>query len=186
VKFGKHMSRIGKQPLLIPAGVEVKIEDNLVKVKGPKGELSKDLFSEINIEMKDNQILFTPKKIDDLKSKALWGLSRTLVSNMIDGVTKGFEKRLEINGVGFKAGVEGKKLVLNVGLSHTVDIQAPENIEFKVEKNVIIVTGIDKEMVGQISATIRRVRPPEPYKGKGIKYSDEIIKRKLGKKAGAA
>jgi large subunit ribosomal protein L6 len=176
------MSRIGKQPLL---GVELKIEGNTVEVKGPKGRLSRNLFPEINVEIKDNQILFTPKVID-LKSKALWGLSRTLVLNMIDGVTKGFEKRMEINGVGFKAIVEGKKLVLSVGLSHTVDIEAPENVEFKVEKNIIIVTGIDKEVVGQISATIRRVKPPEPYKGKGIKYVGEIIKRKLGKKAGAA
>jgi large subunit ribosomal protein L6 len=178
------MSRIGKKPITIPAGVEVKIDKDTLEVKGPKGKLSMKLFSQINVEIKDNEILLTPRK-EDLKSKALWGLSRTLISNMVDGVTKGFEKRLEINGVGFKAGVEGKKLVLNVGLSHTVDIDAPEEIEFKVEKNVIIVTGINKELVGQISAAIRRVKPPEPYKGKGIKYSYEIIRKKLGKKAAA-
>lgn len=178
------MSRIGNKEILIPAGVEVKINGSDIEVKGPKGVLKMKAVDQIAIEMKENTIHFTPKKLD-LKSKALWGLTRTLVSNMIEGVTKGFEKRLEINGVGFKARVEGKKLVLDVGLSHSVDIDAPEGIEFKVEKNVIIVTGIDKELVGQISATIRRVKPPEPYKGKGIKYSTEIIKRKLGKKAAA-
>jgi len=178
------MSRIGKQEILIPAGVEVKINGLAIEVKGPKGVLHMTAVDQIAIEMKDNAIYFTPKKAD-LKSNALWGLTRTLVSNMIDGTTKGFEKRLEINGVGFKARVEGKKLILDVGLSHTVDIDAPEGIEFKVEKNVIIITGIDKSLVGQISATIRKVKPPEPYKGKGIKYSTEIIKRKLGKKAAA-
>ncbi len=178
------MSRIGKKEILIPAGVEVKVNGVDIEVKGPKGTLKMKAVDEIAIEMKDNTIFFTPKK-EDLKSKALWGLTRTLVSNMIDGVVKGFEKRLEINGVGFKARVEGKKLILDVGLSHSVDIDAPEGIEFKVEKNVIIVTGIDKELVGQISAEIRRVKPPEPYKGKGIKYATEIIKKKLGKKAAA-
>jgi len=183
VKFG-NMSRIGKKEILIPAGVEVKINGVDIEVKGPKGVLTMKAVPEIAIEMKENSIHFTPKKLD-LKSNALWGLTRTLVSNMIDGVTKGFEKRLEINGVGFKARTEGKKLVLDVGLSHTVDIDAPAEIEFKVEKNIIIVSGIDKGLVGQISATIRKVKPPEPYKGKGIKYTTEIIKRKLGKKAAA-
>lgn len=178
------MSRIGKKEILIPAGVEVLVNGQEVSVKGPKGSLKMFAVPEILIEMKENQIHFSPKK-DDLKSKALWGLTRTLVSNMVDGVTKGFEKKLEINGVGFKAAVEGKKLVLSVGLSHTVDIPAPEGIEFKVEKNVITVSGIDKELVGQVSAEIRRVKKPEPYKGKGIKYADEVIKRKLGKKAAA-
>jgi len=178
------MSRIGKKPIKLPSGVSFQIKGGVIEVKGPKGTLKMKAVDEIAIEMKDNTIFFTPKK-EDLKSKALWGLTRTLVSNMIDGVVKGFEKRLEINGVGFKARVEGKKLILDVGLSHSVDIDAPEGIEFKVEKNVIIVTGIDKELVGQISAEIRRVKPPEPYKGKGIKYATEIIKKKLGKKAAA-
>jgi len=183
VKFG-NMSRIGKKEILIPAGVDVKINGLDIEVKGPKGVLVMKAVEQIAIEIKENAIYLTPKKAD-LKSNALWGLTRTLVSNMIDGVTKGFEKKLEINGVGFKARVEGTKLILDVGLSHTVDIEAPKGIEFKVEKNVIIVTGIDKSLVGQISATIRKVKPPEPYKGKGIKYSTEIIKRKLGKKAAA-
>jgi len=178
------MSRIGKKEILIPTGVEVTINGQEISVKGPKGSLKMVSVSEIAVEKKDNQISFTPKKMD-LKSKALWGLTRTLVSNMVEGVTKGFEKKMEINGVGFKAATEGKKLILSVGLSHTVDIVAPEGIEFKVEKNVITVSGIDKGLVGQVSAEIRRVKKPEPYKGKGIRYVGEIIKKKLGKKAAA-
>ncbi|MDD4531355.1 MAG: 50S ribosomal protein L6 [Candidatus Pacebacteria bacterium] len=179
------MSRIGKKEILIPAGVEVAVNGQEVSVKGPKGSLKMVAVPEIVIEIKEKEIHFSPKK-EDLKSKALWGLTRTLVANMIDGVVKGFEKKLEINGVGFKAAVEGKKLILSVGLSHTVDITAPEGIEFKVEKNVITVSGIDKGVVGQTAAEIRRVKKPEPYKGKGIKYADEIIKKKLGKKAAAS
>jgi large subunit ribosomal protein L6 len=178
------MSRIGKKEILIPAGVEVTINGQEISVKGLKGSLKMVSAPEIAVEIKEKEIHFTPKK-EDLKSKALWGLTRTLVSNMVDGVTKGFEKKMEINGVGFKAGVEGKKLILSVGLSHTVDIPAPEGIEFKVEKNVITVSGIDKGLVGQVSAQIRRVKKPEPYKGKGIRYVGEIIKKKLGKKAAA-
>lgn len=183
MKFG-NMSRIGRKQILIPAGVEVRVNGSDIEVKGPKGVLNMKAVPEIVVEIREKEIHFIPKK-EDLKSKALWGLTRTLVANMIDGTTKGFEKKLEINGVGFKAAVEGKKLVLSVGLSHTVDIPAPEGIEFKVEKNVITVSGIDKGLVGQVSAQIRRVKPPEPYKGKGIKYIDEIIKKKLGKKVAA-
>jgi len=185
VKFGKNMSRIGKQEILIPTGVEVKVNGTKVEVKGPKGSLKIKTLPEILIEKKDNVIIFTPKDNDDLKSRGYWGLTRTLVSNMIDGVVKGFEKRLEINGVGFKVRVEGKKLILDVGFSHSVEIESPEGITFAVEKNVIIVSGIDKGLVGQVSAQIKRVRPPEPYKGKGIKYVGEIIRRKVGKKAAA-
>ncbi|MFA5228571.1 MAG: 50S ribosomal protein L6 [Candidatus Paceibacterota bacterium] len=179
------MSRIGKQEILIPTGVEVKVNGTKVEVKGPKGSLKIKTLPEILIEKKDNVIIFTPKDNDDLKSRGYWGLTRTLVSNMIDGVVKGFEKRLEINGVGFKVRVEGKKLILDVGFSHSVEIESPEGITFAVEKNVIIVSGIDKGLVGQVSAQIKRVRPPEPYKGKGIKYVGEIIRRKVGKKAAA-
>lgn len=185
MKFGKNMSRIGKQEILIPTGVEVKVNGTKVEVKGPKGSLKIKTLPEILIEKKDNVIIFTPKDNDDLKSRGYWGLTRTLVSNMIDGVVKGFEKRLEINGVGFKVRVEGKKLILDVGFSHSVEIESPEGITFAVEKNVIIVSGIDKGLVGQVSAQIKRVRPPEPYKGKGIKYVGEIIRRKVGKKAAA-
>lgn len=178
------MSRIGKQEILIPAGVEVKVNGVKVEVKGPKGSLKMKTLPEILIEKKDSSIHFSPKN-DDLKSRAYWGLTRTLVSNMVDGVSKGFEKKLEINGVGFKVRVEGRKLILDVGFSHSVEIDAPEGIEFTAEKNVITVSGIDKGLIGQVSAQIKRVRPPEPYKGKGIKYVGEVIRRKVGKKAAA-
>ncbi len=176
------MSRIGKKPVIIESGVEAKESDGRIDIKGPKGQLFLEVPSEIKIEIKDNQIHFSILK-EDKRTRSLWGLMRTLTSNMVEGVTKGFEKKLEINGVGFKARVEGKDLFLDVGYSHPVKVDAEEGIEFKVEKNIITVSGIDKELVGQVAAKIRRVKKPEPYKGKGIKYIDEIIKRKLGKKA---
>ncbi|MDD4409634.1 MAG: 50S ribosomal protein L6 [Candidatus Pacebacteria bacterium] len=175
------MSRIGKKPIKIVDGVEVKIENSLVTVKGPKGTLTRTILSEVIAEIKDGEIHFTPRN-HDKKSLAFWGLTRTLVSNMIDGVVNGYEKKLEINGVGFKCKVEGTDLVLDVGYSHQVKVNAPEGITFTTEKNSITVKGIDKELVGQVSAGIRRVKPPEPYKGKGIKYSTEVIRRKVGKK----
>ncbi len=176
------MSRIGKKPILIAPGVEVKENDGRLEVKGPKGQLSLEIPTGIKAEIKDDKIFFSLLK-SDKKTNALWGLTRTLAANMIEGVTKGFEKRLEINGVGFKARVEGKDLILDVGYSHPIKIEAKEGIAFNVEKNIIIVSGIDKELVGQVAAEIRRIKPPEPYKGKGIKYINEVIKRKLGKKA---
>ncbi len=176
------MSRIGKQPVLIVSGVEAKESDGRLEIKGPKGQLSLEIPAGIKVEIKDDNIFFSALK-SDKKTNALWGLTRTLASNMIEGVTKGFEKKLEINGVGFKARVEGKDLILDVGYSHPVKIEAKEGITFTVEKNIIIVSGIDKGLVGQVAAEIRRVKPPEPYKGKGIKYINEVIKRKLGKKA---
>jgi large subunit ribosomal protein L6 len=175
------MSRIGKKPVKIVDGVEVKIEDNLVTVKGPKGTLTRTIVREIIPEIKDKEIYFTTRN-NDKKSLAFWGLTRTLVFNMIEGVTKGYEKKLEINGVGFKCRVEGSDLVLDVGYSHPVKVAAVEGITFAAEKNTITVTGINKELVGQVSADIRRVKPPEPYKGKGIKYVAEVIRRKVGKK----
>lgn len=176
------MSRIGKKPIKIPAGVEVKLNDKVFEVKGPKGLLTREIVREIDAEIKDGEINFTPRN-HDKKSLAFWGLTRTLVSNMIDGVTKSYEKKLEINGVGFKCRIEGKDLILDVGYSHSVKIPAPEGITFATEKNVITITGIDKELVGQTAASVRRVKKPEPYKGKGIKYVGEVIRRKLGKKA---
>jgi len=181
VRYGS-MSRIGKQPVLIVSGVEAKESDGRLEIKGPKGQLSLEIPAGIKVEIKDDNIFFSALK-SDKKTNALWGLTRTLASNMIEGVTKGFEKKLEINGVGFKARVEGKDLILDVGYSHPVKIEAKEGITFTVEKNIIIVSGIDKGLVGQVAAEIRRVKPPEPYKGKGIKYINEVIKRKLGKKA---
>ena len=176
------MSRIGKQPVAIPAGVTVRIDDgNLVTVKGPKGELTRQFAHELGIEEKDGHIIVT--RPNDLKRmKSLHGLTRTLIHNMITGTHDGYQKVLEINGVGYRAAKQGKVLTLNLGYSHQVLMEDPEGIETVVEgTNKIIVKGISKEQVGQYAAEIRTKRPPEPYKGKGIKYADEHIRRKVGK-----
>lgn len=175
------MSRVGKKPIPILENVEVKIEGQKVIVKGPKGELQKEIRPELNVEKKDNQILITPAE-ETKKTKAFWGLSRAIIFNMIKGVKEGFEKKLQIEGVGFRANLEGEELVLNIGYSHPVKIKKPESINFSVEKNIITVSGSDKELVGQIAAKIREVRKPEPYKGKGIRYLGEEVRRKVGKK----
>ena len=176
------MSRIGKLPVEIPAGVEVTVgEGNLVTVKGPKGTLTRKMADDMNIAVEAGQIVVT--RPSDLKRhKALHGLTRTLLNNMVIGVTKGYEKVLEINGVGYRAAKSGKKLTLTLGYSHPVEMMDPEGIETVLEgQNKITVKGIDKEKVGQFAAEIRTKRPPEPYKGKGIKYADETIRRKVGK-----
>ncbi len=175
------MSRIGKKPISISEGVEVKIEGQNVIVKGPKGELQKEVRPEIKVEIKENEILVSPGK-ETKKTNAFWGLTRTLIFNMIKGVTEGYEKKLEIQGVGYKANLEGEDLVLQVGFSHPVKMDKVEGIKFEVEKNIITISGIDKELVGQVAAKIRKVRPPEPYKGKGIRYVGEEVRRKAGKK----
>ncbi len=175
------MSRIGRLPIAIPAGVTAEITaDNTVTVKGPKGELKQTFAPEIGIEVKDNEIHVT-RPNDQKKEKSLHGLTRALVHNMVVGVTEGFTKTLEINGVGYRAQKQGKKLVLSLGYSHPIEMMDPEGIESTVEGNKIIIKGISKEAVGQYAANIRVKRPPEPYKGKGIKYSDEVIRRKVGK-----
>ena len=176
------MSRIGRMPIAIPAGVTVAIaENNVVSVKGPKGELVRELPVEMEIKEEEGKIIVT--RPNDLKRmKSLHGLTRTLIANMITGVTAGYEKKLEINGVGYRASKAGKKLTLSLGYSHPVEMEDPEGIETVLEgQNIIIVKGIDKEKVGQFAAEIRRKREPEPYKGKGIKYADEVIRRKVGK-----
>ena len=176
------MSRIGRMPVAIPAGVTVTIaENNLVTVKGPKGTLERELPVEMNIKEEDGHIVVT--RPNDLKKmKSLHGLTRTLINNMIHGVTEGYEKVLEVNGVGYRAGKQGKKLVLSLGYSHPVEMEDPEGIETVLEgQNKITVKGISKEKVGQYAAEIRDKRRPEPYKGKGIKYADEVIRRKVGK-----
>ena len=176
------MSRIGRMPVAIPAGVTVKVEDgNKVTVKGPKGELSRTFAHELTIEEKDGQIIVS--RPNDLKRiKSLHGLTRTLINNMIIGTNTGYEKVLEINGVGYRAAKQGKTLTLNLGYSHPVEMEDPEGIETVCDgQNKIIVKGISKEKVGQYAAEIRMKRPPEPYKGKGIKYADEKIRRKVGK-----
>ncbi|MCR5118311.1 MAG: 50S ribosomal protein L6 [Lachnospiraceae bacterium] len=176
------MSRIGKMPIAVPAGVTVSIaENNKVTVKGPKGTLERVLPSEMEIKQEGAEI--TVSRPNDLKRmKSLHGLTRTLLNNMVVGVTNGYEKKLEVNGVGYRAQKQGKKLVLSLGYSHPVEMDDPEGIETVVEgQNLIIVKGIDKEKVGQFAAEIRDKRRPEPYKGKGIKYIDETIRRKVGK-----
>ncbi len=175
------MSRIGRMPIAIPAGVTVSVaENNKVTVKGPKGTLERVLPREMEIKVEGAEV--TVSRPNDLKKmKSLHGLTRTLIHNMVEGVTNGFEKKLEVNGVGYRAAKAGKKLTLSLGYSHPVEMEDPEGIETAVEGNVITVKGIDKEKVGQFAAEIRDKRRPEPYKGKGIKYSDEVIRRKAGK-----
>ena len=175
------MSRIGKMPIAIPAGVTVDVaENNTITVKGPKGTLSRVLSPDMEIKVEGAEIVVN--RPNDLKrNKSLHGLTRTLINNMVIGVTQGYEKSLEINGVGYKAAKEGKKLVLSLGYSHPVNMMDPEGIESSVDNNKIIIKGIDKEKVGQYAAEIRDKRRPEPYKGKGIKYADEVIRRKAGK-----
>ena len=176
------MSRIGKKPIALPAGVEVKVGDkNVVTVKGPKGELQEKLSSLLNIEVKDN-VVTVSRDGDDAAKRAQHGLARTLINNMVVGVTEGYEKKLQLVGVGYKAEKKGSKLVMNLGYSHPVEMEDPDGLEVVVEEqNKIIVKGIDKEKVGQYAAEIREKRAPEPYKGKGIKYADEVIRRKVGK-----
>lgn len=179
------MSRIGKKPIPIPSGVTVTIQGNLVMVKGPKGELKRDIHHDIALEMKDDTVLLNPRR-ETKQTSALWGLSRTLVANMVEGVTKGFEKKLEIEGIGYRVALEGDTLVFQLGFSHPVRFKAPEGISFKVEKNTITVSGTHKESVGETTAKIRSLKPPEPYKGKGIRYKGEVVRRKAGKKATAS
>jgi len=173
------MSRIGKNPIIIPQGVEVKIEGLEVLVRGPKGELSRTIRPEIKTEMKEGKIFVSA----DEGSGNLWGLTRTLIFNMVKGVVDGFEKRLEIHGIGFKAEVSGEEIILNVGFSNPVKIKIPADLKVATEKNIIIVSGINKESVGQFAAIVRKAKPPEPYKGKGIRYLGEQVRRKAGKKA---
>jgi len=175
------MSRIGRMPIAIPAGVTVEVaENNKVTVKGPKGTLERVLPEEMTIKLEDGHVVVT--RPNDLKKmKSLHGLTRTLINNMVVGVTNGYTKELEVNGVGYRASKAGKVLTLNLGYSHPVEMEDPEGLESKVDGNKIIVSGIDKEKVGQYAAEIRDKRRPEPYKGKGIKYADEVIRRKVGK-----
>ena len=175
------MSRIGKQPIAVPAGVTVTINaGNEVVVKGPKGTLTQSFDTAMNIALEENNVVVT--RPNDLKrNRALHGLTRTLIANMVEGVTNGFTKVLEINGVGYRAQKQGKKLVLSLGYSHPVEMEDPEGLTSAVEGNKITVSGIDKAAVGQYAAEIRDKRRPEPYKGKGIKYIDEVIRRKEGK-----
>jgi len=175
------MSRIGKKPIIIPKGVTIKVESGEIVVKGPKGELKQEVHPIIAIEQKENELFVTAKKLDTKLAKSLWGTFRSIIANMIVGVTEGHEKKLEINGVGYKAELKGNLLVLNVGYSHPVEYKPDDSVKVEVDKNIITVSGIDKHMVGETAAQIRKVRKPEPYKGKGIRYIDEVVRRKAGK-----
>ena len=176
------MSRIGRAPITVPAGVEVKVDEtNHITVKGPKGTLERDLVPQMNIEV-DAGVIRVTRPDDSKENRSLHGLTRTLVDNMVVGVTQGFEKKLEINGVGYRAVKEGKNLVLNIGFSHQVTVSENDDIQIDVpDANHVVIKGIDKQTVGQFAADVRSTRPPEPYKGKGIKYDYEVVRRKEGK-----
>ena len=181
------MSRIGKKPIEIPQGVKITLESHTIKTIGSKGELLYELHADVAVKQENNQILVSlqeqlSRKRADL-AKGLWGLTRTLIFNMMQGVTQGYEKRLEIEGTGYRALIEGDSLNLTLGFSHPVIAKIPEGISCEVQKNIIIVSGISKEKVGEFAAHIRRYRPVEPYKGKGIRYQGEVVRRKEGKKA---
>jgi large subunit ribosomal protein L6 len=179
------MSRIGKQPVPIPTGVEVSIDAPIVTVKGPKGELSQRLPPEIEVSIDDDRIVVT-RPSDQARHRALHGLSRTLVANMVEGVTNGYRKTLEIHGVGYRAVKQGKGINLQLGFSHPIQYDAPAGIDIDVpQPTQVVVEGIDKQLVGQVAAEIRSFRPPEPYKGKGVRYLGEHVRRKAGKTAGA-
>lgn len=181
------MSRIGKQPITIPAGVTATIDESCITVKGPKGELRQALHRQVPVVQQDGIITISIIDEADKSQRALWGLYGSLIRNMIIGVTEGYQTKLEINGVGFKAAAQGStKLVLNVGYSHPVNFDVPAGITVAVEANIITVSGIDKQQVGEIAAQIRKVKPVEPYKGKGIKYVGEVVRRKAGKAAAKA
>lgn len=175
------MSRIGRKPIALPPGVEIKVEDRVMTVKGPKGELSQAVPEDISIDQQDGEILVT-RPSDAKRHRAMHGLTRALLANMVTGVTAGFEKKLEMVGVGYRAQMQGSKLVLNLGFSHPVEIEPPAGIDFEVPAVTrITVKGIDKQLVGNTAADIRALRKPEPYKGKGLRYENEVVRRKAGK-----
>jgi large subunit ribosomal protein L6 len=177
------MSRIGRKPIEVPSGVNVSVSPGRVIVSGPLGELTQDIPARISVEQENGELL-VKRPTDRGPDRALHGLARTLVANMVEGVTKGFQKRLEIQGVGYRAALRGTTLELNVGFSHPVTIEPPKGVEFEVPSPTsIVVKGTDKQQVGQVAADVRRVRPPEPYKGKGIRYEGEYVRRKVGKRA---
>ena len=174
------MSRIGKLPVVIPTGVTITVDQDVVHVTGPKGSLNTTILSDVTVEVTDGKVVVT-RKSDEKIAKSQHGLIRALIANMVKGVTDGFEKKLELNGVGFRVSGGGQALTFNIGLSHPVEFKAPEGVKLEVQQNTITVSGIDKQQVGQVAADIRALKKPEPYKGKGIKYVDEVIRRKAGK-----
>ena len=177
------MSRVGKKPLTPPKGVDVKVASGVVTVKGPKGELKMPLSDEVSVKVENGEVSITARNPEERKSKAMWGTARANIQNMVTGVTKGFEKELELQGVGYRAAMKGQSLSMQLGLSHDVDIPPPAGVTFATPKQTEIrIAGIDKQLVGETAARIRRIRPPEPYKGKGVRYAGEVVRRKEGKK----
>lgn len=174
------MSRVGKKPIMIPNGIDVKIDNSMISVSKGKHKIVLDTFQRVKIVLENGALVFAPNG-DEPKDRAFWGTYRALANNIIEGLDKGFVRQLEINGVGYRAAVKGKILELNLGFSHPINYDIPDGIEMVVDKNILTIKGIDKQQVGQIAANIRKFRPPEPYKGKGIKYVDEVIIRKAGK-----
>ncbi|HPD07612.1 50S ribosomal protein L6 [Patescibacteria group bacterium] len=177
------MSRLGKLPIILPSGVTAMMQAGILTVTGPKGQLQQAILPEVQVTIDQDKILVNVANREDRKERALWGLFHRLIGNMVIGVTKGYEKKLEINGVGYRVNVAGQKLTFSLGFSHPVEFNLPSGITATVDGNVITIAGQDKQLVGEVAAQIRRLRPPEPYKGKGIKYADEVIRRKAGKTA---
>ena len=177
-----RMSKIGKKPIVIPEGVTIDVKENVISVKGKNAELSVPILSGINVELKDGELIFSPSG-KDKQIISNWGTLRALVQNAVNGASKNFTKTLIIEGVGYRASIEGTELVLSLGYSHQIKFPMPEGVNITVEKNSVIISGPEKELVGEVAAKIRRFRKPEPYKGKGIRYSDEVVRRKAGKKA---
>ena len=175
------MSRVGKKPVNLSSGVKAEVKGSVLSVTGPKGTLTLEIHPKVKVTVSEKEILVDVEKKEDKKERALWGLFRALIQNLVLGVTNGFEKKLEINGVGFKVALQGTKLVMALGFSHPVEVEVPKNLSVVVEKNLITISGADKQQVGQFAAEIRKKKKPEPYKGKGIKYIDETILRKAGK-----
>lgn len=181
----RGMSRIGKQPVLLPEGVTAVIDGRILRIRGKRGELELTLHPAVDVAVRGSMLHVAVSHPEDKKERALWGLFRNLIRNMVEGVTNGFKKSLELVGVGYKASVSGQNVVLNVGFSHPVTICMPPGVTASLEKNILTVEGNDKQLVGEVAAGLRRIRKPEPYKGKGIKYVDEIVRRKAGKAAKA-
>ena len=176
------MSKIGKKPIVIPDGVTVEVKESVISIEGKNAELSVPILAGINVELKDGELIFSPSG-KDKQTISNWGTLRALVQNAVDGASKNFTKTLIIEGVGYRASIEGTELVLSLGYSHQIKFPIPESVSIAVEKNSIVISGPEKELVGEVAAKIRKFRKPEPYKGKGIRYSDEVVRRKAGKKA---
>lgn len=175
------MSRIGKKPVIIPQGVKAELKGSSLTVTGPKGSLSLTLHPKVKLNIAEGQITVDVNNKEDKRQKALWGLTRALINNLVEGVVRGFEKKLEVVGVGFKAAVQNQKLVLALGFSHPIEKEIPTELSVTVDKNIITISGADKQQVGQFAAEVRELKKPEPYKGKGIKYLEEVVRRKAGK-----